>query len=55
MCEQLMAGVLWEDTINDMAKRFPDVDNFYEPAPGRQLTSMMRRIEPKNQPKMKNV
>ncbi|KAH8054114.1 [acyl-carrier-protein] S-malonyltransferase [Aureococcus anophagefferens] len=55
MCEQLMAGVLWEDTINDMAKRFPDVDNFYEPAPGRQLTSMMRRIEPKNQPKMKNA
>mmetsp|Transcript_23494 Transcript_23494/g.70418 ORF Transcript_23494/g.70418 Transcript_23494/m.70418 type:complete len:389 (-) Transcript_23494:17-1183(-) len=55
MCEQLMAGVLWEDTIRDMAKKYPDVNNFYEPAPGRQLTSMMRRIEPKNQPKMKNV
>lgn len=55
MCEQLMAGVLWEDTIRDMAKKYPDVSAFYEPAPGRQLTSMMRRIEPKNQPKMKNV
>ena len=55
MCEQLMAGVLWEDTIADMAKRYPDTASFYEPAPGRQLTSMMRRIEPKNQPKMKNI
>jgi [acyl-carrier-protein] S-malonyltransferase len=55
MCEQLMAGVLWEDTIRHMAAEHPNVENFYEPAPGRQLTSMMRRIEPKNQPKMKNV
>ena len=55
MKEQLMAGVLWEDTIRHMAKEYPDTENFYEPAPGRQLTSMMRRIEPANQPKMKNV
>lgn len=55
MFEQLTAGVLWEDTIRDMAERFSNTSNFYEPAPGKQLTSMMRRIQPENVPKMKNV
>lgn len=55
MFEQLTAGVLWEDTIRDMAQRFPNTDNFFEPAPGKQLSSMMRRINSDNMPKMKNV
>jgi len=55
MFEQLTAGVLWEDTIRDMANRCPNTTNFYEPAPGKQLSSMMRRINPDNVSKMKNV
>ena len=42
LCKQLTAGVLWEDTIKDMIKA--DIDQRCEPAPGKQLTSMMRRI-----------
>lgn len=55
MVEQLTAGVLWEDTVREIATRFPNTANFYEPGPGKQLSSMMRRIEPANMPKMKNV
>ncbi len=53
LCKQLTAGVLWEDTIVDMIKN--DIDALYEPAPGKQLTSMMRRISQAHHPKMKNV
>jgi len=53
LCKQLTAGVLWEDTIVDMIKA--DIDQLYEPAPGKQLTSMMRRISQAHHPKMKNV
>ena len=53
LCKQLTAGVLWEDTIKDMIKA--DIDALYEPAPGKQLTSMMRRISAAHHPKMKNV
>jgi [acyl-carrier-protein] S-malonyltransferase len=53
LCQQLTAGVLWEDTIVDMIKA--DIDQLYEPAPGKQLTSMMRRISQAHHPKMKNV
>ena len=53
LCKQLTAGVLWEDTIKDMIKN--DVDQLYEPAPGKQLTSMMRRIDASRHPKMKSI
>ena len=53
MAKQLTAGVLWEDTIADLDN--DGIEKFFEPAPGKQLTSMMRRINPKNQPKMNNV
>ncbi|KAJ8598995.1 hypothetical protein CTAYLR_009457 [Chrysophaeum taylorii] len=55
MVEQLTAGVLWEDTIRDVDSRFPETAHFYEPQPGKQLSSMMRRINADNLPKMKNV
>lgn len=55
MVRQLTAGVLWEDTIRDMGAAFPGVELFYEPAPGRQLGSMMRRIAPANKEKMRSV
>ena len=41
---QLTAGVRWEDTVRDaLATRA--VEAFYEPAPGAQLKSMMKRID----------
>ena len=41
---QLTAGVRWEDTVRDaLAARA--VEAFYEPAPGAQLKSMMKRID----------
>ena len=53
MKDQLTAGVMWQDTIDHM--RALDAKAFYEPAPGRQLASMMRRIDPANAAKMKSV
>lgn len=53
LCKQLTAGVLWEDTITHLIKE--DVAALFEPAPGKQLTSMMRRISPAHHPKMKSV
>ena len=53
MKDQLTAGVMWQDTIDHM--RALDAKTFYEPAPGRQLASMMRRIDPANAAKMKSV
>ena len=53
MKEQLMAGVLWEDTMNHM--KGDGVVRYFEPAPGRQLSSMLRRIDDAEYAKMKNV
>ena len=53
MKEQLMAGVLWEDTMNHM--KGDGVVRYFEPAPGRQLSSMLRRIDGAEYAKMKNV
>ncbi|EGB03867.1 hypothetical protein AURANDRAFT_33428, partial [Aureococcus anophagefferens] len=53
MKEQLMAGVLWEDTMNHM--KAGAVERYFEPAPGRQLSSMLRRIDSGEYAKMKNV
>ena len=48
-----MAGVLWEDTMNHM--KAGAVERYFEPAPGRQLSSMLRRIDSGEYAKMKNV
>jgi len=57
LVQQLTAGVLWEDTIRDMDAQFgnDNINKFFEPQPGRQLTSMMKRIFPANNPKMNNI
>jgi len=57
MVEQLTAGVLWEDTMRhvEATAGWATVDKVFEPAPGRQLSSMMKRIFPENVSKMNNV
>ncbi|KAJ1457637.1 hypothetical protein M885DRAFT_514645 [Pelagophyceae sp. CCMP2097] len=55
MAQQLVKGVLWEDTMRHVIAHHPNMQKFIEPAPGRQLASMMRRVEPSNVPKMKHV
>ncbi|KAH8074977.1 [acyl-carrier-protein] S-malonyltransferase [Aureococcus anophagefferens] len=51
MKAQLTAGVMWQDTIDHIG----DLDAFYEPAPGKQLASMMRRIDAARHAKMRSI
>ena len=54
MFEQLTAGVKWEDTMNHVLGGLAP-DTFYEPAPGAQLKSMMKRISMDNWKNVKGV